>query len=267
MMPPLALFQDRLAQALYATETDSAPEFAGLQNQPGFAVYRNTVMKGAIDALQANYPAVTRLVGEEWLRSAAAIYVCMHPPKDARLLYYGDSFPDFLARFEPADGLPYLPEVARLDRCWSEAHVARDESPLEPAVLSSLVPEALGNAVLRPHASARWQWFPEQPAYTIWQWNRTALDTAPQITWQGEGALLVRPGDTVIWMPLDAAGCAFLDACKDELPLSDAANAALAVSPEIDLAHLLSTLFGVGAFSGVDGIDDTGNHSSTKDFS
>ena len=36
-----------------------------LYGQPAFAVYRNTVMKACIDALQANYPAVTRLVSEE----------------------------------------------------------------------------------------------------------------------------------------------------------------------------------------------------------
>ena len=28
-----------------------------------FAVYRNTVLKGCIDALQANYPTVGQLVG------------------------------------------------------------------------------------------------------------------------------------------------------------------------------------------------------------
>lgn len=250
----LAVFQDRFAQALHAAETESAPEIAGLLHQPGFAVYRNTVMKGCIDALQANYPTVARLVGEDWFRATAAIYVGAHPPHDARMLHYGDDFPAFLARFEPADGLPYLPGVARLDRLWSEAHVSHDEAPLEPAVLSSLAPEALANTVLRPHAAARWQWFPEQPIYSIWQWNRAGLDNAPEIAWQSEGALLTRPSETVIWMALDAAGCAFLDACRAGCPLADAASAALEIAPETELAQLLSTLLGVGAFGGTDDI-------------
>jgi fatty-acyl-CoA synthase len=34
----------------------------------------NTVMKGCVDALQANYPTIERLVGEEWFRAAAACH-------------------------------------------------------------------------------------------------------------------------------------------------------------------------------------------------
>ncbi|MGH8808915.1 MAG: DNA-binding domain-containing protein, partial [Noviherbaspirillum sp.] len=98
----LTQFQDRFSQALFAPEP--APDIAALARQPGFAVYRNTVMKGCIDALQANYPSVTRLVGEEWFRAAAAIYVVEHGPRDARLLYYGEQFPDFLEGFDPAAG-------------------------------------------------------------------------------------------------------------------------------------------------------------------
>jgi len=102
----LARFQDDFAHALLAPAgrlvTTIPPEMAALAAQPAFAVYRNTVMKGCIDALQANFPAVTRLVGEEWLRAAAAIHVRDALPADPTLLRYGAAFADFLARFEPA---------------------------------------------------------------------------------------------------------------------------------------------------------------------
>ena len=65
----LGRFQDAFAHALFAPETESAPEVRALAAQPAFAVYRNTVMKGCIDALQANYPAVARLVGELFYES------------------------------------------------------------------------------------------------------------------------------------------------------------------------------------------------------
>jgi hypothetical protein len=244
----LATFQDRFTQALLTPAPDAAPDIAPLVQQPGFAVYRNTVMKGCIDALQANYPAVTRLVGEEWFRAAAAIYVRLHQPRDARMLYYGEDFPAFLEDFEPAADLPYLPDVARLDRLWSEAHAARDELPIDPAALSSLAPDALGRMVLHPHASARWRWFADQPIVTIWHRNREAINNDGEITWQGEGALLVRPHGAVAWTALDAAGCAFLDACMAGRPLADAAAAALCAQQDADFAQLLSTLLDAGAF-------------------
>jgi hypothetical protein len=47
---------------------------------------------------------------------------------------------------------------------------------------------------------------------------------------------------------LDAAACAFLDACAAGGTLADAAAAALAVNAETDLAHLMAQLLEAGAF-------------------
>lgn len=249
----LADFQDHFAAALLdaaplMSSVEDQSVLAALTSQRGFAVYRNTVMKGCIDTLHANYPAVARLVGDEWFRAAAAIYARMHPPQDTRMLYYGIDFADFLANFEPAAELTYLPHVARLDRLWTDAHAARDEAPLDPAALAGIAPEALAGTVLHPHAAARWLWCADQPAYTIWHRNRSNDTDDSEIAWQGEGALLVRPHAAVTWLPLDAAGCAFMDACNSGCTLTDAANAAVAVQPDTDLAQLLATLLNAGAF-------------------
>jgi len=246
----LARFQDAFAHALLAPHAEPAAETAALTAQPAFAVYRNTVMKGCIDALQANYPAVVRLVGEEWFRAAAAIYVREALPADPTLLRYGAAFADFLARFEPAADLPYLPGAARLDRLWTEAHAAADEEALDPAAVARLAPEALAGTVLHPHLAARWAWFADAPIYTIWTRNRVDRVPDSDIDWRPEGALLVRPRDTVEWIALDAAGCAFLDACAAGGTLAEAARAALEVQGDANLARLMSNLLEAGAFSG-----------------
>lgn len=248
MNSSLARFQDRFARALLATEFDAEAEAATLMCQPGFAVYRNTVMKGCIDALQANYPSVARLVGEEWFRAAAAIHAPTCLPRDARMLYYGEAFAEFIEGFEPAASLPYLSGVARLDRLWTEAHGAQDHPPLDPAMLSSLPPDALADIVLHPHPAARWAWFDGQPVFTIWSRNRASIEDNSEIEWRGEGALLVRPLDVVAWHALQASGCAFLDACKAGGTLAQAADEALKVDPDTDLALLLSGLLEAGAF-------------------
>ena len=243
----LARFQDAFAQAL--REPDAVPaDVAALVTQPAFAVYRNTVMKGCIDALQANYPAVARLVGEEWFRAAAAIHVREALPADPVLLRYGANFSGFLTRFEPAAGLPYLPGVATLDRYWTEAHSAATADPLDPSAVAGLAPEELANAVLQVYPAARWAWFPEGPIYTIWSRNRIDESFDADIEWRSEGALLVRPRDAVEWVALDAAGCAFLDACAALHTLGEAAQAALQAQGDADIAQLLATLLKAGAF-------------------
>ena len=238
----LAQFQEAFARALLA---------AGIGEHPAFLIYRNTVLKGCIDALQANFPAVARLVGEEWFRAAAVVYARLNPPRVPMLLEYGAGLADFLANFEPAADLPYLPAVARLDRFWSESHAARDEAPLRAATLAALDPMQLGATALRPHAAARWAWF-DVPAFTIWSRNRkeSGIDgDEPEIVWHGEGALVVRPGDTVEWLELDEGSCAFMDACAAGEPLAKAADAAIAVESAVDLAALMARLLDAGAFA------------------
>ena len=244
----LARFQDAFAHALIAPEAAPSEEIAALTTQPAFAVYRNTVMKGCIDALQANYPAVARLVGEEWFRAAAAVHVRETLPADPTLLHYGSAFADFLARFQPAAELPYLPGVARLDRFWTDVHAAPSLSALDPAAVANLTPEALAGVVLHPHPAARWAWFADGPIYTIWSRNRADQPFDANFDWRPEGALLVRPRDVVEWIALDAAGCAFLDACVAGGTLGKAAQAALQAQDDADLAQLLATLLKAGAF-------------------
>ena len=250
---PLSRFQSDFARALFegpgATSSVSA-----IAAQPGFAVYRNTVTKGCVDALQANFPAVTRLVGEEWMRAAAAIYVRAHPPRDPRLMLYGDGYADFLDTFEHARELPYLPGVARLDYAWCQAHVARDDTTLAGSALTALAPDALARAVLRPHPAACWVWFDSDPIATIWSANRASDDAnvdLSDIEWRGDGVLITRPVGEVMHVLIDRAACVFLDACRAGGTVEQAAAASLAADPQVDFAKLMAVLIEAGAFAGL----------------
>jgi hypothetical protein len=245
----LARFQEAFAKALL--DPDAAPdtEVAALAARPAFAVYRNTVMKGWIDALRANFPAVARIVGDEWFRAAAATYARAAPPSDPTLLRFGASFPEFLGSFDPAAGLPYLPAVARLDRFWTDAHAAPDGDVLDPASVAGLAPGALARAVLHPHPAARWAWFADAPIHTIWSRNRSDEPWDGELDWRAEGALITRPLDAVASAGIGAPECAFLDACAAGGTLDAATRAALDAQGDADLAQLMSTLLTAGAFS------------------
>lgn len=246
---PLARFQDAFSRALLAETAEADECVAALAAQPAFAVYRNTVMKSCVDALEANFPAVARLVGEEWFRAAAAVYARAELPAEPSLLAYGGSFPAFLARFEPAAALPYLPEVARLDRLWTESHAAADGPVLDRSAFARLAPESLGEAVLEPHPAARWAWFDATPAFTIWSRNRDEAAAEGEIDWRGEGALLTRPVGAVRWLAVDAAACRFLDACALGAPLSLALESALEADANTNLVRLVNALLDAGAFA------------------
>ena len=250
MNTPHGQFQQAFAEALFDPSHAVHPVVRALAMQPAFAVYRNTVMKACIDALQANFPTVAQLVGEQWFRAAAALYVAADVPRDGRLLHYGGGFPGFLRGFEPATELVYLPGVAQLDILWREAHAAQDALAADAAWIARHTPERIAGLVLAPHPAARWAWFDAQPVYSIWERNRQQSAVDDELEWRGEGALLTRPGDTVNWHDITKAGCAFLDACADGATLADAAEHALAADPEADISAVFATLLRAGAFIG-----------------
>lgn len=248
----LSHFQDAFAAALWHAPSPSAYSGAALSNvvqHPAFAVYRNTVTKGCIDALQANYPTVCTLVGEDWFRAAAHLHAQAHPPQDARLTHYGDGFAAFLEHFGPAAELPYLPDVARLDRCWTESHLAADADALDATWLAAQDTSNLAAVTLRPHPATRWHHSTAHPAFALWQAHRDGLTLPADIDWQGDGGLLTRPQGAVQWTALPAAGNAFLNACANGDRLEAAALAALAAEPGADLGALMGLLLHTGALA------------------
>ena len=246
----LSTFQDGFCAALWVGDAGAhAPWLAALKAQPGFAVYRNTVLQGCIDALQASYPTVCQLVGEDWFRAAGAVYARAEPPRHGALVDYGAGFAGFLAGFAPAAELPYLSDVARLDRCWTECHLAADAPALDRAGWARQDARALATLQLRPHPATRWAWCAAHPAYALWQRHRDGLAWDDRLAWTGDGALLTRPQATVEWRPLPLAGCALLDACAAGLPLEAAATLALVADPSADFAQLLGTLLDAGALA------------------
>lgn len=237
----LADFQRRFAAALLAEPGAVALDAVAVQ--PGFAVYRNTVMRGAIDALAANFPTVLQLVGVEWFERAARDFVRSNLPREGSLAAYGEGFAEALKALTEADELPYLPGVARLDRAWTEAHLAADAQVLDAARLAGLSPEALLETVFVPHPSARWLSFDALPAFTIWRRHRERLRLDDDLAWQDESGLVVRPSGEVAWLAIDADAAAFLSACAQGLSFADATDRADGA------AAWLPALVAAGAFT------------------
>lgn len=259
MKTALARFQDDFVSAIFG-QADVGNSVASLVGQPGFTVYRNTIFKGCIDALVANYPTVEMLVGTQWLRSAATEYVRAQPPGDPRLLMYGQSFPEYVGRLAQMHGLHYLADVAALDRLWLAAHTASDDRALDPDTLAALDPQALGNVRLKPRASTRWAWSAAHPAFTLWKTNREGLAWSDDTPWNGEGALFTRPEHAVESARVSEGACAFLSACASGLGLEASAHAALQTQPDLDVGATLAMLVSSSAFAPFDTSGTTSTH-------
>jgi hypothetical protein len=95
-----------------------------------FAVYRNNVTVGLVDALAARFPVIQRLVGVEFFRAVAREFARSHPPRSPLLFLWGEAFPDFLAALPSLADYPYMADVARIEVARGVAYHAADAMPL-----------------------------------------------------------------------------------------------------------------------------------------
>ena len=165
-----------------------------------FTVYRNNVMVGLIEGLRDAYPVVCRLVGDEFFRAMAGIFARAHPPCSPVMLEYGDGFAGFVAAFPPATPLPYLADVARLERAWVEAYHAAEAEPL-----ASAGPGGARHLRLHPATRLVRSAF---PILAIWESNQPDEEPQPlELADDGDNVLVTRPGAEVqaARIPDDAA--------------------------------------------------------------
>ena len=132
------------------------------------SIYRNTARSTLTKALRLNFPAVERLVGEEFFAAAADTFITRQPPRTAWLDLYGQEFPEFLQGFEPAATLLYLADVARLERAVGRALHAGHMEPLELARLASIDASEQARVRFVPHPSVSLLSSP-YPVDAIWR--------------------------------------------------------------------------------------------------
>jgi hypothetical protein len=201
-----------------------------------FAVYRNNVLVSLVDALAARFPVAEQIVGTEFFRAMAQAFATAAPPRSPLLMTYGDTFPDFIAAFPPAAGVPYLADVARLEAARTRAHHAADVAPLPDAALRALAAregERLLACRLTLHPSAEVLRSPFAIA-TIWaahQGDDVPRTLDPEIP---EDVLVARPEMAVEVTRLPPGGGTFVAKLGEGATLAEAAETALGAEPAFD---------------------------------
>jgi hypothetical protein len=155
--------------------------------------------------------------------------------------------------------MPWLADVARIERAWLDAYHAVHAEPLMPQALEFIPLERLANTVLMPHAATRIV-RSHFPAVTIFTANRRTGPVSHVEATGPEDTLVTRPGLEVIVRRLPPGGGVFLTHLIAGEPLGAATAAALADSAAFDLAANIAGMLEASAFSAIhQEIDDDGN--------
>lgn len=118
-------------------------------------IYRNNVMLSLTRALGNQFPALCKLVGEQFFGALARDFVLAHPPTDPSLTFYGSELSDYIDQHPGCRRLPWLADVARLEYRRQEVRHAADEPALVPQLLAEVAEAQLANCRLVVRQSVR----------------------------------------------------------------------------------------------------------------
>jgi Putative DNA-binding domain len=208
-----------------------------------FNVYRNNVASSLTKVLEAGFPVIRRLVGEEFFAAMAGVYLRAHPPASRLMMLYGTDMPTFLASFAPVKHLPYLPDIARLELAIRQSYHAADAAPIAPEILAQITPDAFLASRLT-FAPALRVIQSDWPIHAIWLANTNP--TAPKPTMRPESIAVFRPDFDPIVTPLPAHAAGFLAALMN----GQTVEAAMDANP-VDLGLLLPMILQNNALTGL----------------
>ncbi|MEA3292735.1 MAG: DNA-binding domain-containing protein [Pseudomonadota bacterium] len=252
-MPGLREVQVRFADHLFGRRDEL---LSGLINANGLSperrlqLYHNNVFISLMETLQALYPVVEKLVGEDYFRQAAHRYVEQYPSRNGNILNYGEEFPDFLETAPGLEALRYVPEIAQLE--WNVHRVfhAADATSLNPSALTEIPPEEYVQLVFEPHpasclAASRY------PLFDIWQLatgqselEQIDLDSGP------DWLLILRRDLETELFRLSEGEYRLLSGMAEGKPLGTCYEYAAAQSQDFNLQDALARLFQLGTLTG-----------------
>ncbi len=244
-------YQGAFAEALLDPGRPAPPGLVRPAGRPAgrrFDIHRNNVVVALVEALGEAFPVVRAVVGDEFFEAMAGVHVRAHPPSSPRMMFYGERFPSFLEGFPPAAGLPYLPDVARLEYARTLACHAADEPAADPSVLDGLDAATLAQAGFSLQAACH-VLRSAHPVHAIWRFNATG-DKSP-VQPAAEDVLVSRPDGEVLVRLLPPGGAAFLLALQGGAPLGRAAELAAADAPAFDLGAGLASVFSARIVSAI----------------
>jgi hypothetical protein len=246
MNETLLAYKSDFAAKLLAAEPDAAPASLEPQYRQRFRIYRNNLYHGLGETLGEAYPVVRRLVGNEFFMATARAFIAAHPPQEATLALYGGAFPAFLADFPPARTVPYLADIARLERARLEALHAGDSLSLSPEAMA-LSQTEFAAAALLPHPAMRMV-ASSYPIASLWRLNQASEAQPRQLEAVAETVMITRPALTVQMHLLTSAQAAFIRALTGGKTVAESYVCALHAETGFDVTTAMRSILAAGAF-------------------
>lgn len=213
-------------------------------------IYRNNYRGNLHDTLAGAYPVIEQLVGKDFFRLLTRKFIEQHPSRSGNLHHYGAEMANFVAAFAPAQGLPYLSDVAALEWACHRAYFAADVATLDINRLSQIAPDHYPNLILFTHTVCHVV-RSKYPIAAIWHAHQPGAPSDFHIDLDSGAcfALATRNNDVVRVSELTEAEAVWLLSIQAGNSLGVATSATLDSYPDFDLRAALLNLVAQGVLT------------------
>ena len=250
--PSLPELQRRFADVLLG-QVDVVPSTwiagNGLDPQARVQIYRNLVLNNHAAALRTAYPAILKLVGEDFFDAAAARYLREYGAASGNLQDYGAAFPEFLTHMPEAAAFAYLPDVARLEWARQESYLSADAEPLNPVTLADIPEDRLTHLKLALHPSVRLV-ASRHPIWDIWMFCQQQTPAHLDLSGESQAVLIRRDGHQLAMQPLARGQSGFIATLLAHETFAAALARAVAADEDFDVATCVRSLAQTGLITG-----------------
>ena len=119
------------------------------------SIYQNMYPLRMEDALEADYPALKRFLGDEAFGRLVRDYVAAFPSRSYTLNRLGDQLPEFVRTTAALRHRGFCHDLARLELAMTEVYDEVETPPLSPEAVAAVPPERWATLRLRPIAALR----------------------------------------------------------------------------------------------------------------
>lgn len=221
-MTELQEIQTRIAAAI--NKNDLAAAIAVIQpqgmlsSQERLRIYQNNFEVGLIHSLKDTYEVCHALVGDEFFTAMARTYVQLTPSRSPNINMYGENFAEFIADFSPANSLPYLSDVARLEWAWLKAFNGFNNHSLSVSHFEKLLELDIEKIIFSPPKNATLL-SSNFPIHRIWNMHHHGDENTISLTEGGIKLLIWRQETQMRMDTINSSQWLFLTCLQEDLSL------------------------------------------------
>lgn len=209
-------FQEQFAASLLTQKRDasqarSLPYFADPEQAMRFYdAARARALTAWTAQLQAIYPTVARIMGEQEFQDAAAGYFTKHLPNTPHPVESVEAFAYFAETLPHTQTYSFLPDIATLDLGYHKSFHTIDVEAVKTRVFTELAPEALAGKRLQLHPACFW-FSSAYAVHDIWRMHHSPMPPKSIQYHTPQDVVIVRPALTVEVHKIDSGFAHALD--------------------------------------------------------